>query len=200
MIPVPQARLLGSAASDPGDRLCLLAGRVLGGLEVTHGHLDPEHAFAAVADEVERLRPDDLTGNCLTVSAALTRDDSSHHSSAGPANPVRKTSKLPTAARALRPIHGSATPSLQICDQGWSALPTTVGTGSGSRSCIRSQPNPRTAAAMTMRIAPSAATTRATPIRSDTTPASSSGIATAALITVKMPPKMRPRLSVSVRS
>src|ERR1035441_1883429 len=147
MIPVPPPRLWNVPGSDPGDRLGLPAGRVLGGLEVTGGHLDPEHALAAVADEVERLRPDDLTGNCLPVSAALTRDDSSHHSSAGPANPVRKTSELPTAARALRPIHGSATPSLQTCDQGWSAPPTTVGLGSGSSTWSRSQPNHRTAEA-----------------------------------------------------
>src|ERR1035441_8594131 len=109
MIPVPPPRLWNVPGSDPGDRLGLPAGRVLGGLEVTGGHLDPEHAIAAVADEVERLRPDDLTGNCLPVPAALTRDDSSHHSSAGPANPVRKTSSFPPplghSAQSTAPRH-----------------------------------------------------------------------------------------------
>src|ERR1022692_3591865 len=150
MIPVPPPRLRNGRGSEPGDWLGLPTGCVLGGLEVTRGHLDPEHAFAAVADEVERLRPDDLAGNCLPVSAALTRDDSSHHSSVGPANPVRKASELPTRPAALRPIHGSATPSLQICDYPWSALPTTTGIASGSSTWRRSQPNQRTAAAMTI--------------------------------------------------
>jgi hypothetical protein len=63
--------------------LGLFAGCVLGGLEVTHGHLDAQYAFAAVAYEIEGLRADDLSGNRLPVSAALTGDDSSHDSSAG---------------------------------------------------------------------------------------------------------------------
>jgi hypothetical protein len=69
--------------SDPGDRLRLLPGGELGGLEVARGHLDAQHALAAVAHEIEGLGPDDLAGNCLPVSAALTRDDRSHDSSAG---------------------------------------------------------------------------------------------------------------------
>jgi hypothetical protein len=91
---------------------------VLGGLEITGGHFDAKHAFAAVAHEVEGLGTNDLAGNCLPMSAALTRDDRSHDSSAGgPACPVRKTSELATGLRANRAIHRSATPSLQVCDQ-----------------------------------------------------------------------------------
>src|SRR5580692_8051422 len=74
--------------SDPGDGLGLLPGGVLSGLQVAVGHLDSKDAFAAVAHEVEGLRANDLAGNCLPVSAALTRDDRSHGSSAG-GRPVR---------------------------------------------------------------------------------------------------------------
>src|ERR1700726_3561954 len=83
MIPAPPPELRNGRGSDPGYGLGLLARRVLGGLEVVGGHLDPQHALAAVADEVERFGADDLPGNRLAVSTALTRDDSSHDSSAG---------------------------------------------------------------------------------------------------------------------
>src|ERR1039457_1701022 len=161
MIPVPPPQLRGWRESDPGDRrLCLLPGCVLGRLEVIHGDLDAQHALAAVAHEVERLGPDDLAGYCLPVSAALTRHDRSHHSSAGPANPVRKAPELPTGRRRRSPIHGTATPSLQICDQVWSAL-VAVGPMSGSSTERRRRRKHGPAAAMMIRIAPSAATTRA---------------------------------------
>ena len=82
MIPVlPHRSRIGR--SDPGDGLGLLSGGVLGGLEVTAGHFDAQDAFAAVAHEVEGFRTDDLAGNRLPVSTALTRDNRSHDTSAG---------------------------------------------------------------------------------------------------------------------
>src|SRR5580700_12082662 len=135
MIPVPPPAPRWRD-SDPGDGLGLLAGCVLGRLEVADGDLDPEHPFAAVADEVERLGPDDLAGNSLPVPAALTRDDRSHHSSAGSAYPARKASELPTRPGDRCPIHESATPSLQICDQVWSRV-AAPGARSGSRTWRR---------------------------------------------------------------
>src|ERR1700676_4516931 len=65
MIPAPPPELRNGRGSDPGYGLGLLARRVLGGLEVVGGHLDPQHALAAVADEVERFGADDLPGNRL---------------------------------------------------------------------------------------------------------------------------------------
>src|SRR4029077_17110453 len=88
MIPAPPPGLRDGRGSDPGYRLGLLAGGVRGGLDVVGGHFDPQHTLAAVADEVEGFGADDLTGNRLPISAALTRDDSSHDSSAG-GRPVR---------------------------------------------------------------------------------------------------------------
>src|ERR1700674_2524271 len=64
--------------SDPGDRLGLLPGGLLGRLKVVGRHLDTQHALAAVAHEVERLRTDDLPGYRLPVPAALTCHNRSH--------------------------------------------------------------------------------------------------------------------------
>ena len=76
--------------SGPGDGLGLLPCRVLSSLEVVGCHVDAEHAFAAVADQVERLRADDLAGNGLPVPAALACNDGSHlFSTPGP--PIRTT-------------------------------------------------------------------------------------------------------------
>ena len=84
--------------SDPGDGLGLLPCRVLRGLEVVGSHVDAEHALAAVADQVERLRTHDLAGNRLPVPAAFACNDRSHlFSTPGPQ--VRTTGReLATAS------------------------------------------------------------------------------------------------------
>src|ERR1700694_2850443 len=64
--------------SEPGDRLGLLPGGLLCRLKVVGCHLDPQHALAAVAHKVERLRADDLPGYRLPVPAALTCHNRSH--------------------------------------------------------------------------------------------------------------------------
>src|SRR5579872_5460338 len=84
---IPAVRGAPREMSGPGDGLGLLSRGVLRGLEVVRGHIDPQHALAAVADQVERLRADDLAGDGLPVPAALACNDGSHlFSTPGPPN------------------------------------------------------------------------------------------------------------------
>src|ERR1700682_3852038 len=81
--------------SDPGDRLGRLPCGLLGCLEVVGCHLDTQHALAAVAHEVKRLRTDDLPGYRLPVPAALTCHNRSHLLSApGPLASGRRPRSL----------------------------------------------------------------------------------------------------------
>src|ERR1700722_11774330 len=100
--------------SGPGDGLGLLPSGVLRGFEVVRRHVDAQDTLAAVADQVERLRPDDLAGNGLPVPTALACNNGSHLYSP---RPVRQFGppgcELATGPRGPRVFHGFATPSLQ---------------------------------------------------------------------------------------
>jgi hypothetical protein len=100
--------------SDPGDGLGLLPCRMLRGFKVARCHVNAEDTLAAVADQVERLRPDDLAGNGLPMPTALACNNGSHLYSP---RPVRQFGppgcELATGPPGPRVFHGFATPSLQ---------------------------------------------------------------------------------------
>jgi len=136
----------------------------------------------------------------LPVSAALTRHDCSHHSSAGPRHsgpqgsgashqgpgipanpPVRDTVVAGLRSGLVEACGGGRDVGLEHLE----ALPAEPSNRHGDDDENRAKRSDNASHADSC---------------PEITPARRSGIATAALITVKMPPKMRPRLSVSVRS
>src|SRR5258708_10900833 len=185
-------------------------GAELGGADVLGGHVDAEGALAFVADEVEGLGPADGPSDGLAVPAALAGDDGSHDLGPSPTRSgmawmEKACSRASWAARPGTPscrlrdrVVDAATRLLQVSPGQLTSAPGVAWIS--SRTWTRSQMRVRTVTAPATSRVPRPAATRSTPKASAGPPASSSGRATAAVITGNILPNMRPRVASVGRS
>src|ERR1019366_2135754 len=193
---------VGGAAGGRGVSLSQVGGR----------DLDQEHTLTAVADHVELLRATDGAGHRLAISTALARHDGSHLSPCAstllePAPLWDAISRgVPRLCHRLRAEPGLTwhrDPAVARLCQGLEGAPGDVAAaGAGwSRTASRLQSAKRKRRPAEITRAPKTSTTPVTEWKRSTAPPKArSGRAMEALMTVKTPPKIRPRDSSVVPS